>query len=122
MKLKHGQLVVIRERRRERTWVALNVTKKDIARGVQVYTPGIHLFTGYWYNHRRPGFIGLPNPPVIRTGPTHHAAYGKVFDLGGKRLIRHLAHATTTVRKRGPRTIIYSGAKVTPYTAKRSCT
>lgn len=122
IKYKHGQLIRIIEGRTSRFWVALKVTAKDIAKGVQVTAPGVHFFTGYWYNDRRPAFLFLPpDLPTVRRGPKHHTAYGKVFDLGGKRITRHLAVQPSRIRDKGPRVRIQAGAQVTPFTANRLC-
>lgn len=63
--MKHGDLVALPGERRR--WVALNVTRADLVRGVNVRAPGLHLFTGYWYGG----------------SPLHHRGYGKVIAAQG---------------------------------------
>jgi hypothetical protein len=46
--MKPGDLV--RVQGSPRLWVALPVTRKDIARGMNVDRPGLHLFTGYEFS------------------------------------------------------------------------
>lgn len=47
MKLKEGFIV---KTVKGRYWIVLNVTKKRWKEGVNCDSPGLHLFTGYWYN------------------------------------------------------------------------
>ena len=59
--MQHGDLIQVNGE--SRRYVALNVTQQDIRRyGLNTDTPGLHLFTGYWY----PG------------SPLQHRAYGKI--------------------------------------------
>lgn len=63
-----------------RFYVALPVTKHDIARGVDVDSPGLHLFSGYWY----------------KGGPLRHQAYGKVLPAQGRIVGRIQTHYAAT--------------------------
>jgi hypothetical protein len=45
------------------------VTAQDLRRGLNVNTPGLHLFGGYWYAQEAQG------------GPLRHEAYGKVLEV-----------------------------------------
>lgn len=45
--MKKGDLVQVRGEKR--LYVALPVTRRDIARGVNANMPGLHLFGGFWY-------------------------------------------------------------------------
>lgn len=72
--LRPGDLAQVRGTSRK--WVALNVTTKDMRRGMSVRQPGLHLFGGYWYASESMG------------GPLRHGAYGKLIEPGtGARML-----------------------------------
>lgn len=80
--MKKGDLVKIPGA--SRLYVVLPVTQTDIARGLNVDIPGLHLFGGYWYNG----------------GPLRHQAYGKVLPLHGRVVGRIRGHYAASRRCR----------------------
>lgn len=77
--MKHGDLVKVKGY--SRLWVCLNVTKKDIGRGVFCEKPGLYLFGGYWYTER------IGGPLIIRP-------YGKMIPLQGRVVGKVRSHYT----------------------------
>ena len=66
-KLKVGDIVKVEG---QRHWIALNVTQKDIAKGVDTNETGIYLFGGMWYgnNPLRVGSYGkMTHPKYCKT-------------------------------------------------------
>lgn len=53
---------------KNRLWIVLEVTSKDIKQGVQVDKPGLYAFGGLWNGSR----------------PHRHRSYGKVIPLNDK--------------------------------------
>lgn len=72
--MKAGDLVAVPGALRQ--YVVLPVSHMDIALGLDVKTPGLYLFGGYWY----------------RGGALRHQAYGKVLPLQGRVVGRIRGH------------------------------
>lgn len=64
--MKTGDLISIQGYTRK--GVALYVSKTDIKNGINVYRPGLYVFSGYWYG----------------TNPLSHRSYGKIHGQTGK--------------------------------------
>lgn len=77
MTIRHGDLVKVKGSRR--FWVCLRVSQTDIHRGLNAKTPGLYLFSGYWYRQE----IG---------GPLNHRAYGKIDEVRGRKVGRVCSH------------------------------
>ena len=48
--LKHGDLILVDGS--DRHWVALNITKRDLKKGVNAPVPGLYGFGGMWYGRK----------------------------------------------------------------------
>ena len=66
MKLKKNMIVALqRDDGSKDTVIVLEVTKKDIKRGINADKPGLYGFRGLWY----------------KGNGTKHCSYGKIYDL-----------------------------------------
>jgi hypothetical protein len=64
--MKPGSIVKVPGWRRHH--IAFRITKADIAKGMNVSTPGLYLLSGMWYGHSSndPGSFGKISKPIGR--------------------------------------------------------
>lgn len=65
MKLKKNMIVTLQGNDSKDTVIVLEVTKKDIKKGINAAKPGLYGFRGLWY----------------KGNGTKHHSYGKIYDL-----------------------------------------
>lgn len=82
------KLAIVKTRNRwRRYWLALEVTHKDLKRGMNTNRVGLHLFAGYWYGRER--YVSHKS----------HRAFGKISEIQKGDKVIGYARTSYLVRK-----------------------
>jgi hypothetical protein len=89
---KAGDLVKTKSRFRNK-WVVLNVTKEDVANGLNCSGPGLYMFSGYWYySVTHVDSRGVLDTSSVGAHALSPRSYGKIQSLEGQVIGRVRGH------------------------------